>query len=236
MTRPTDSGFSLIELCVALVVVGLLLGMLTPGLAALAENRRIDDTRQTLAEAREALFGFAIANGRLPRPAASVSDGTENPTSCANDQACTGLLPWQTLATGGSDAWGKRIRYSVTPAFANAPITLQTVASKKIQTRDAGDALAYLVGSASSCSTSNPCAAAVLYSAGKSSWGTLESGSPVGDASSTNLDEDVNESATTRFIARPFGTYSAGGEFDDLVIWLPTTVLAARMAAAGRLP
>lgn len=236
--RQAAAGFSLTELAIVLVIVGLLLGMLMPPLSSQAEQRHYNETRRALAEAQEALLGFAAANGRLPRPAVSFADGSERPTTCANDAACTGFIPWQTLGIRKTDSWNKLLRYSVTPAYANASFTLTTTATKKLQSRDAAGALLYQVGNASACSPANPCAAAVIYSAGRSHWGTLENGTAVGDGSTTNADEDSNETATTVFVVRPFAENSSagGGEFDDLVAWLPTTVLFNRLIVAGRLP
>lgn len=234
--RRPAAGFTLVELAVALTVVGLLLAMLTPSLGERIERLRLAETRQALADAQEALLGFAVANGRLPRPATSFADGTESAAPCASDAACTGFLPWQTLGVRNTDGWQKLLRYSVTPAFANAPFTLTGSGSKKILSRDAAGNQSYLVGSASACSTGSPCAAAVVHSAGKNNWGTLADGGSVGDFSTTNADEDANENASTRFFARPPGTVPGGGEFDDVVVWLPTTILINRLVAAGRLP
>lgn len=229
-------GFTLTEIAVVMVIVGLLLTMMMPLLGAQIDQRNYNETRQTLTEAQEALLGFAAANGRLPRPATSVADGTENPAICASEAACTGFIPWQTLGIRSTDNWNKLIRYSVTPAYANAAFTLATPATKKLQSRDAGGTLVYQVGSASACSTANPCALAVIYSAGRNNWGILADGTAIGDASTTNTDEDTNASATTLFVVRTPANAGAGGEFDDLVTWLPTTVLFNRLIAAGRLP
>lgn len=232
---PAAAGFTLIELAIALVVIGLLLGLLTPAIGARLEHKQVTETLQTLHDAQEALLGFAVANGRLPRPATSVDDGLENPEPCTDDARCTGFVPWQTLGIRKTDGWHKLIRYSVTPAYADGRFALDSVATKKIQSRNGAGILTYLVGGSGSC-TSSPCAAAVLLSHGKNNWGTLESGAPLGDGSVANADEDANAGATTRFIARPPGNLPAGGEFDDLVVWLPTAILFNRMVAAGRLP
>ncbi|MDX9706850.1 MAG: type II secretion system protein [Azospira sp.] len=229
-------GFTLIELAIALVVVGLLLGLLAPSLTLRMEQRQLAETRQALAEAQEALLGFAVANGRLPRPATSFANGEERAEICLSDAACTGFLPWQTLGTKKTDGWGRLIRYSVTPAHADTVFTLASAGRKKIQTRNAAGELAYLVGNDNSCSAANPCAVAVIHSPGRNNWGTLADGTAIGDGSDSNADEDANESASTRFIARPPGKVPTGGEFDDIVTWLPATVLNGRMVAAGRLP
>lgn len=232
-------GFSLIELAIVLVVVALLVGGLLVPLTMQVEQQRIRETQKTLEEIKEALVGFAIANGRLPRPAVSASNGSENTVNCASDAACTGFIPWATLGVPKLDSWGKMIRYSVTPAFASSvPFTLNaTVATKTIQTRDNTGILVFLAGQAA-CSIMNQCMPAVIFSHGKDNWGMGDAGNPFADGSATNVDEDANNSASVNFISRTIteGTTGTGGEFDDLVTWLSPNILFHRMVAAGRLP
>ena len=133
-----SGGFTLVEMAIVLVIVGLLLGGLLMPLSTQVEQRRIGETQKALDEINQALIGFAVANKRLPRPATSAMNGAENPVQCPTDTACSGFIPWTTLGVTKLDAWGKIIRYSVTPAFANANIALITVANRKVLTRDPG--------------------------------------------------------------------------------------------------
>lgn len=165
--------------------------------------------------------------------------------NCANATACTGFIPWQTLGVAKTDAWGKLIRYSVTPAFSNStPFTLTSIARFKVYSRDAAGNPVYLVGSsASNCdAATNLCAPAVVFSSGKQNHGWLEDGTEILDGSATNADEEANAgpvadgSDQMSFISRSFSTGGTGGEFDDIVVWVPVTVLFNRMIAAGKLP
>ncbi|MEZ5614763.1 MAG: type II secretion system protein [Rhodocyclaceae bacterium] len=227
-------GFTLTEMAVVLVIVALLIaGMMLP-LSAQQDIRARQESEQTLNDIRDALYGFAIANGRLPRPATSATNGAENPATCADDAACSGFVPWATLGVRKLDGWNKLIRYSVTPAYANAAITLATVANRTVQTRDAG-AAPYLAGQAA-CSTANQCVPAVIFSHGKNNWGTSETGAALPDSSATNVDEDANNTGPTSYFSRLPGTDATGGEFDDVVVWLPTTILFNRLITAGKLP
>jgi prepilin-type N-terminal cleavage/methylation domain-containing protein len=232
------SGFTLTELTIVLVIVALLIGGMLLPLSAQIDQRHYSETRQQLDEMREALIGFALVHGRLPRPAASIGDGLENPADCGSDDACTGFVPWNTLGLKKTDAWNKMIRYSVTPAYAsNAGFDLGSVGSKKIQTRDDAGTATYIVGSSGACTSSYPCAPAVLLSHGKNHWGVTPDGTAIADDSASNSDEDVNAGATTLFFARdPSNAPDHGGEFDDLVVWISPYILFNRMVAAGRLP
>ena len=232
-------GFTLVEMAIVLLIVGLLLGTLMSPLSAQLDQRNYNETQQQINEIREALIGFAVTNGRFPRPATSATDGAENPVLCATDSTCTGFIPWTTLGVKKTDAWNKMIRYSVTPAYAAAaPFTMITAGSKKVQTRDSAGALSYLIGSAAACAPppATPCAPAVIYSAGKNNWGFSEDGTALPDGSATNADEDVNAAATAIFFSRNQSTVPVGGEFDDIVVWIPPYVLMNRMVAAGKLP
>lgn len=229
-------GFTLTELAIVLLIVALLIGGLMLPLTAQDDIRRTQDTQRILAEAREALLGFAVSQGRLPRPATSATDGAENPATCANDAACSGFIPWATLGVTKLDAWGKLVRYSVTPALANGSFSLAAVPNRTVQTRDSAGALVYLAGKAA-C-TAGACATAVIFSHGHNRWGTSETGAAFADGSVTNADEDTNNTGPTDYISRTTtdNTAVTGGEFDDIVIWLSPNILFNRMVAAGKLP
>jgi prepilin-type N-terminal cleavage/methylation domain-containing protein len=233
-------GFTLAEMAVVVVIVALLIaGMILP-ISAQQDIRARQETEKTLNDIRDALVGFAAANGRLPRPATSATNGAENPATCASDAACSGFIPWATLGVRKLDGWNKLIRYSVTPDFANVTITLNTVANRTVQTRDSAGAAIYLAGQAT-CNTTSQCIPAVVFSHGKRNWGTIEAGNVLADESTTNVDEDDNEDGTgthTNYFSRlPVSdTTKPGGEFDDMVVWLPTTILVSRLLSAGKLP
>ena len=231
-------GFTLIELAIVMFIVTLLLGGMLLPLSAQQDIRARQETERTLADIRDALVGFAITNGRLPRPATSATNGAES-ANCddVTPPLCQGFIPWAALGTAKVDGWGKLIRYSVTPAFANATITLSTVATRTVQTRDTAGTLAYLVGSAS-CTTPNQCSPAVIFSHGKSHWGTSDVGVALADGSATNVDEDANQTGPTNYFSRSpsDNTSLTGGEFDDVTVWLSGHTLFNRMVTAGRLP
>ncbi len=223
-------GFVLIEVAIALLVLALILGGILAPLNAQVEQGKIRDTNKVISDINEALLGYVMINGRLPRPATSSTNGVENASACASETACTGFIPWTTLGSGKLDAWGNIIRYSVTPAFANSAFALTTVGTKTIQERNAASALV-------SYATLVP---VVVWSNGPENFGTNGTAVVRANNSSgvTNADEITNNTASTTFIRRIQVNNSAatGGEFDDIVTFIPTAILVNKAIAAGKLP
>lgn len=229
------AGFSLVELAVVMFIIALLIGGMVMPLSAQQDVRARQETDKLLTDIREALYGFAAVNGRLPRPANSASDGNER-ALCNTDADCSGFVPWAALGLPRADGWSKLIRYSVTPAFANAAVTIATIPNRTVQSRDDAGTLFYLVGAAA-CTTASGCAPAVVFSQGKSNWGTSDNGSALADSSGTNVDEDTNNTGPLGFINR-FGAQNPGtigGEFDDQVLWISSNTLFNRLISSGRL-
>ncbi|MBV6319962.1 hypothetical protein [Duganella violaceipulchra] len=201
------------------------------------DQRRERETLLTLSAAREALTGFALRNGRLPRPAISATDGREREADCADEIACTGLLPWKALGIPATDAWGKRLRYSVTPPMSRKNFSaVETVATKRLVTRNATGEKYFLLGR-TVCEVTAQCAPAIVYSSGRKNFGVTEQGARLANGAARNIDEQHNDSASNDFIVRPGSTDSdvPGGEFDDLVVWLSLPTLYQQMARAGAL-
>lgn len=237
--RRQTSGFTLIELAIALFVIALLLGSILVPLSMQVEQRRVSETQRTLAEMKEALYGFAIAAGYLPCPdktggggAGVANDGQEDVSAgtCVTNE---GNLPWATLGAGTNDAWGNRFRYAVSANFAQRAPATPTFAFSTISTIE--------VCTTQACTsrltnvTDGP--PAVLLSHGTNGWGAISSNTNAANAAASSADETENTDADTRFVSRVAGALgSSGGEFDDLVAWLSRSVLLNRMVASGRLP
>lgn len=74
-------GFSLIEIAVVLVIISILLAVVAVPLASQVDQRKRAETAKQLDLAKDAIVGFAMANGRLPCPALKV-------TGCTNGSEC----------------------------------------------------------------------------------------------------------------------------------------------------
>lgn len=239
MRRTLDNrrtaGFTLVEIAIVLVVVGLLIGGLITPLATQLEQRRSADTQRAMEDAREALIGFAVRNGYLPCPAISAANGLEDRSEerCTNERR-TGFLPWATLGMPKLDSWGHVFLYSATPDFTDsaAPFRLATPRDITVATRDAAGNLV-----AATAPNDIP---AVILSTGKNGYGGFSDlGVRAVDAGTNNLDEKANlNPAGTAFIARGTSDNAAlpGGAYDDVVVWVSPNILFNRMIAAQRLP
>lgn len=235
--RSVEGGFTLVELAIAVFVIALLVGSVLVPLVAQVEQRQIAETQKAMDEIREALFGFAVANGYLPCPAVSATNGQEDRTAgvCTGGKR-QGYLPWETLGVSRVDAWGRLFRYSVTPGFTpTVSFNGGTLPDIRIQTRNAVGALVNLTGT--------NLVPVVVISHGKNGYGGVNA-QGVAQALPTgwptnNLDENTNATGTINFVSRTpqaAGTPGNAGEFDDQVLWISRWVLLSRMIAAGKLP
>jgi type II secretory pathway pseudopilin PulG len=164
-----SKGFTIAELAVAAAILALLLfGAMIP-FSTQVELRNVGETQRTMDTIKEAILGFAQANGRLPCPAnertqSGTVDSSTWPTPVAAgaeqwDPALTrcyvaiGVIPWTTLGIAEADAWGRRLTYRVSPAFADA-ISLNTWQSMASATFAANPTL--YIDTAASWSQQNP--------------------------------------------------------------------------------
>ncbi len=258
----TGRGFSLIELAVALFLLALLFGTVVMPLQTQVLNRRIAETDVLLHRAREALLGYASANGYFPCPADETSAGREPDATDHITGSCPayfGFLPGAALGIQHADAqgyaldaWGSsanRIRYAVATQTVGGiirPFT-RTNGLRAAGIANLGDPAASFFHVCSS-------AAGVVASTSCGTAGTLVSTAPVvlwsvGENAATggiSGDEAQNPnpnggSADRIFVSRPKGTAgttgtSASGEFDDQLAWIPMPTLISRMVSAGQLP
>jgi prepilin-type N-terminal cleavage/methylation domain-containing protein len=254
-TRTHEHGLTLIELAVAVVVLGLILGSILTPLATQIEQRRIADARRQLDDIKEALVGFALAQAKshLPCPDRTsggtppniANDGIEDVTGGTCDVA-EGNLPWATLGLGGTDPWGNRYRYRVTTTFARrAPGAAFTLASQgdllvcsAVGACGPGQALTVLPPSDNS-------PVAVIVSHGPNGWGAINAATGTANVKprppAPSVDEAANYNGDATFVSR-VQTADDGSnpalsrEFDDVVVWLSPHTLKHRLVAAGKLP
>lgn len=207
-------------MAIVLMIVGLLLGGMLVPLSAQMEQRNISDTRKTLDEIQQALIGYALINGSLPHPArATLVTGVDANAGLVDNTLTTGVVPWATLGTSETDAWGRRFTYSVTNSF-TTPFTLNTNGTLNVKSAASGG---------STVATNIP---AVIVSHGKNGLGAYTpDGQQILPVPVATTDEGENTNANNTFVSHDFGP-----TFDDLVVWISPNILFNRMVAAGKLP
>ncbi len=248
-------GFTLIEVMVALLIVTTLLAGLSIPLATQVQWRRQEETRRLLDEAREAVLGFAAANGRLPCPALDSSRGEEafEPGGDAANGRCArfhgGYLPAATLGLSpldedgfARDAWGlrpNRLRYSVHGLEAVNGVEQALTRANGMQAATLtglGAAPNYLLICASGTGAGpSGCGPAANHLTRRAAFVLHSAGANAGATPAPGSDEARNLEGGPAFVWHEH-SLAPGNPFDDVLTWVPVAVLASRMMAAGRLP
>ncbi len=215
------NGFTLVELAISLLIIGLLLAGILGPMSTRIEQKERQSTQEILNDIQESLIGFAIMNGRLPCPDTdSPANGVENDCT-ASTPPVEGVLPWVTLGVPSEDSWGNNFIYQVTRVFADTTdgtlcgtatvgVSFELCSVGDITINDhAGGSVVDLIP-------------AVVFSGGHNNFtsSTLEQENTDGD--STFIFTDYREETNK--------------EFDDLMIWISPNILKNRMVQAGRLP
>ena len=217
-------GFSLTEMAVVLVIVAILIAGLVIPLATQQDIRARQDTENMLTNLREALLGYAASHaagdGRpyLPCPDTD-DDGRENRAGgvCSGQE---GRIPWADLGLGRNDAWNNRYRYRVTAAFSSSAngFTLASAGDLNV----CADAAC-----AASVAASVP---VVVLSHGANGAGAFNMSGGINPAPA-GADELENTDGDATFVGKTPDT-----AFDDIVTWIPPSVLINRMITTGKLP
>lgn len=228
-----NKGFTLVEMAVVLVIMGLLIAGLLGPLGAQMDQNNYTKTQKSLDEIKESLTGYAIINRRLPCPASSTSNGIEDPVGggvC--NHPYDGFLPAVTLGITPMDAngyaldgWGggifNRIRYAVTTSNSNAFTTAinSFTLSPDLHVCASGAGI-----TATACKASVPTlatsAVVVIFSLGKNSA-----------TGGVSTDESANVDNNKTFVS-----HELTSTFDDQMTWISYPVLVNSLVNAGRLP
>jgi len=237
-------GFSLIEISLVLIILGLALGAGLQALGPQLEQRRYSQTQQQLQTASDALWGFFAINGRLPCPASMASNGQEVFTNPATGQCANpydGIFPAAALGLSGLgpigapnegqmlDSWNRPIRYAVNQGVSGGgqrPYTVQN-GIKTLGAANLDSVTNLRICATQAGSSGTACAigqdivppAYVLWSTGDNGLAT------------SGADEAANLNGDPVFVSR-----ARGSTFDDLFFWLAQPQFVQRLIQAGSLP
>ena len=250
-------GFSLLEMSIVLLLVGLLLGGVLMPYASGIEYQRRKQTEQALHTVQQSLYGHAIVFGRLPCPdcryadedncdATMVNDGIEDlyDERCASE---VGNLPWASLGVDAKDAWGNPYTYRVSAVFARTAVACQARAHCTCNASgmaftlcDQGQlSLGDGIDGVEDIGRDIP---AVVVSHGANRLSAEQH-----DAERENYEGELRHPGNGRMLAADNGRaaffvyqHQQRQEteivYDDLLIWLSPYVLKNRLIQAGRLP
>lgn len=135
------NAFSLIEMAVVLIIIGLMSGLILQSERAARPSNCYTETQAQLASVTQAIETFVRNNNRYPLPAArnvgvgNVNYGREAPSATdasidrianGGDAVLAGALPFQALGLPDSyaaDCWGNKLSYAVTQILTDASPT-----------------------------------------------------------------------------------------------------------------
>lgn len=228
-SRQCHQGFTLVEMAVVLVIIGLIISGLLVPLAAQRDIRDMSGTQSSLKLISEAIYGFVVLNGRLPCPSTQTDPANANygleDAACSADYASEGYLPWKTLGvpqvdewgtprTAATDPWNGHWRYRIDRNFTTAA----SFSTNIITTPPSfGDSLSVQDSSGVSLTSTTERPIAIVYSTGKD---LVANGQNASYEATAGIYENNTNTPT----------------FDDILIWISRPVLVNRLVAAGKLP
>jgi len=125
-SRPADKkGFTLVEIAIVLVIVGLIIGTLAPLMMSMIKRDKLKSGRQTVQRARDEIIGYAMING--------------------------GSLPALTNLAHRQDPWGNQLFLITAPALSSST----SVCSVNATTTPMMSVILYGASGGGACSTGN---------------------------------------------------------------------------------
>ena len=100
------SGFTLVELAVAVFIIALLMSSLMYTLSAQSDRRASEETRRRLEQAREFLLAYAVMNRRLPCPARCSNWSTCDSGTYATSDEVRDSVTGKCTGSGVDDYYG----------------------------------------------------------------------------------------------------------------------------------
>jgi prepilin-type N-terminal cleavage/methylation domain-containing protein len=247
-------GFTLIEILVTILLVGVLLAGIMLPMQTQVDTRKVEETRFILEKARDALLNYAAQYGRFPCPANAANGGVEPGSAVPATGFCfeyLGFLPARTVGFTpldrngyALDPWGgdaNRIRYAVasdTVGGIATPFTRTGGMAAAGAASITSAVLLHVCGSGVGVNPGTDCGATQTLA--RNAVFVVWSTGPNGASGGTSVHERENPSQQGGIADRIFvhrtRSDTAGAEFDDIVLWVSSLTVVNRLVTAGVMP
>jgi prepilin-type N-terminal cleavage/methylation domain-containing protein len=239
-----NRGFSLVELSVVVLIIGIVMTMGIGAWTANLENQAHAATVQRQSAIKDALSGYIRRNNRLPCPDNDFTapDGVENRTTAGNPAtSCSarfGILPYVTLGLARDavrDGWGHFFSYHVSNTAGGITdwtltASFRTGNTGTITINDRNGATVNAIATS---------VVAVVASHGRNGFGAYSIGGTRNTLPAAGTDEldNTNGTADTTYFRREATTDdgATGGAFDDQVMYLTASDLLDPLFRDGSL-
>ena len=234
-----QSAFTLVELAIVLVLVGLLVAGGIGVLSSIRTTKGIGETREQLEEVVRALRVFLVRNNRLPCPAIATlpdTDPNHGVEDCTSTTAITaigettnrrGVIPFRTLQLGGTvspfDGWNQQYTYQVVESATGDGSLSELAWLGNVELQDSdGDAI-----------TEDGVVAIVSHGA-NGNGAFLANGNQAPEPPATAVHERANTTNTLDFVFRS-ADYSndPANPFDDHILVLTEDAIVQPLAEQG---
>lgn len=255
-----QKAFTLVEVAIVLIIVGLAVGGILSSLSTQVEQQKLNETRNTVNNVKEALLGYAMSNGRFPCPAATPASGVTAVEKFASGGNATngkcsvfynGYVPAVTLGLSPTDTsgyvldgWNNPIHYAISNVTYVDPVTPPV--TYFVFTNSSGMQKAGMQTMASQtllsvCATGTGIAAGLCAGAtdtvNNNSVIVVYSTGKNTSTGGTGTDEAANLNSDKAFVSHPpYAAGAANGEFDDIVEWISPNSIFSRLVQANQLP
>ena len=247
-------GFTLIEMAIVLLIVGLLLGGGMNMMSASSDVARYKESQNNMSDIKDTILGLYVNKKFLPCPDSNnppdgfgnYTDGTGAGSSSPNFSGAAGgtcsslegWLPYNDLGIGGNgDAWGEKIKYVINRTFSIRAAT--NFCSGYLRTDPSTDQIRIQDLQAAPV-TLGDWAGFALISTGKNGRITNSgmTGAFTADGGCATLDarEKANCSASNSPTIVRYGTQMTDGTnviFDDMVLWIGDMQLISELRKSG---
>ncbi len=234
MLRSSQSGFTLVEMALVIVVMGLIGGMIYPAITALRTSTARATTQTNLRGLMLATAAYVQANGCLPCPGYGQV-GTTGSSRCGKCPNPEGLVPFASLGLPMSmarDGWGYWITMRVDPmltTFTNVPVyTQQNGQAYLCQSGLASNSISVTYGNPAKTMTT----AVIFISHGHNGYGAIATtdeqiinGFPAG-ASNSAIMNGANPGNTT---THAFVDDITNSGYDDMLIYADRNALVSML-------